>query len=45
MKSTQPIPTFRPLYRQIKARLTERLSAGEWRPGEPIPSEIYVWTR
>jgi len=35
MKSTQPTPSSQPLYRQIKARLTERLSAGEWRPGEP----------
>lgn len=45
MKSTQPPPTFQPLYRQIKARLTERLSAGEWRPGEPIPSEIELAQR
>jgi GntR family transcriptional regulator len=45
MKSTQPTPTFRPLYRQIKARLTERLSAGEWRPGEPIPSEMELAQR
>lgn len=45
MKSTQPTPSFRPLYRQIKARLTERLSAGEWRPGEPIPSEIELAQR
>ncbi len=45
MKSTQPSPTFQPLYRQIKARLTERLSAGEWRPGEPIPSEIELAQR
>ena len=38
----EPLPTaaaFQPLYRQIKALLTEGLATGEWRPGEPIPSE------
>ncbi|MBX9630263.1 MAG: GntR family transcriptional regulator [Burkholderiales bacterium] len=40
MKTEQPVSGFQPLYRRIKAQLTERLSAGEWRPGEPIPSEI-----
>jgi len=45
MKTSQPAPTFQPLYRQIKARLTERLSAGEWRPGEPIPSEVELAQR
>jgi len=32
-------PTFRPLYLQVKAALMERLEAGEWHPGEAIPSE------
>jgi GntR family transcriptional regulator len=32
-------PTFLPLYRQIKALMTRGLQAGEWRPGEAIPSE------
>jgi GntR family transcriptional regulator len=32
-------PRFAPLYRQIKTLLTKRLQAGEWKPGEPIPSE------
>lgn len=32
-------PTFSPLYRQIKALITQSLEAGEWRPGEMIPSE------
>jgi GntR family transcriptional regulator len=45
MNSTPSSPSFQPLYRQIKARLTERLSAGEWRPGEPIPSEIELARR
>ena len=29
----------RPLYEQVRARLTEAISAGRWRAGEPIPSE------
>lgn len=33
-------PTFSPLYRQIKALIVQGLDAGEWKPGEAIPSEI-----
>jgi GntR family transcriptional regulator len=33
-------PSFRPLYDQIKILITQSLIAGEWRPGEAIPSEI-----
>jgi GntR family transcriptional regulator len=33
-------PSFRPLYEQIKVLLTQSLVAGEWRPGEAIPSEM-----
>jgi GntR family transcriptional regulator len=33
-------PTFSPLYQQIKALLTQSLQAGEWKPGELIPSEV-----
>jgi GntR family transcriptional regulator len=29
----------RPLYQQVRARLTEAISAGRWRAGESIPSE------
>jgi GntR family transcriptional regulator len=29
----------RPLYEQVRARLIEGISAGEWRAGEPIPTE------
>jgi GntR family transcriptional regulator len=36
---TQPAPSFRPLYLQIKALLVQSLEAGEWRPAEAIPSE------
>jgi GntR family transcriptional regulator len=32
-------PAFSPLYQQIKTLLTRSLEAGEWRPGEAIPSE------
>ena len=34
-----PPPAFTPLYEQVRARLVERLAAGEWAPGESIPSE------
>ena len=33
-------PSFRPLYEQIKILLTQSLVAGEWKPGEAIPSEL-----
>lgn len=32
-------PAFSPLYQQIKALILRSLQAGEWRPGDPIPSE------
>ena len=32
-------PSFSPLYRQIAALITRSLQAGEWKPGEAIPSE------
>jgi GntR family transcriptional regulator len=37
--------TFSPLYRQIRDRLVHSLQAGEWRPGEAIPSEIDLAAR
>ena len=33
-------PTFSPLYQQIKGMITQSLEAGEWKPGEMIPSEM-----
>jgi GntR family transcriptional regulator len=36
---TQESPTFSPLYRQIKSLILQALEAGEWRPGQMIPSE------
>jgi GntR family transcriptional regulator len=38
-------PAFSPLYQQIKALLTRSLQAGEWKPGEAIPSEIELAAR
>lgn len=38
-------PRFSPLYRQIKALLTRSLQGGEWRPGDPIPSEAELAAR
>lgn len=32
-------PEFKPLYGQIKELLLRRLAAGEWRPGDALPSE------
>lgn len=32
-------PSFKPLYLQVKALLVTCLEAGEWQPGESIPSE------
>jgi len=41
----QDAPAFSPLYQQIKTLLIERLEAGEWRPGEAIPSEMELAAR
>ncbi|MGP1679909.1 MAG: GntR family transcriptional regulator [Burkholderiales bacterium] len=30
---------FNPLYKEVKIRITRSLAAGEWKPGEAIPSE------
>jgi GntR family transcriptional regulator len=38
-------PTFSPLYRQIKGLILQALEAGEWRPGEVIPSETELAAR
>lgn len=38
-------PNYRPLYEQIKVLITQSLIAGEWRPGEVIPSEIELAAR
>jgi len=38
-------PSYRPLYEQIKVMITQSLIAGEWRPGEAIPSEFELAAR
>src|SRR5688500_12659182 len=45
MKKSPPTPSFRPLYEQIKILLTQSLVAGEWKPGESIPSEMELAAR
>src|SRR6476646_6402737 len=37
--------TFSLLYRQIKVLITQSLQAGEWKPGELIPSEVELANR
>ncbi len=38
-------PAFSPLYRQIKGLITASLQAGEWQPGQAIPSEMELAAR
>lgn len=38
-------PAFSPLYQQIKALILQGLEAGEWKPGESIPSEMDLAAR
>src|ERR1700745_872437 len=45
MKKSAATPPFRPLYEQIKILLTQSLQAGEWKPGEAIPSEMELAAR
>ena len=45
MSETLPSPSFRPLYEQIKIHITQSLVAGEWKPGESIPSEMELAAR
>src|SRR6202171_3900152 len=45
MKKSSAAPSFRPLYEQIKILLTQSLVAGEWKPGEAIPSELELAAR
>ena len=45
MKKAASTPARRPLYEQIKILLTNSLVAGEWKPGEAIPSEIELAAR
>ncbi|CAM3523471.1 GntR family transcriptional regulator [Polaromonas hydrogenivorans] len=38
-------PAFSPLYQQIKVLILKSLQAGEWKPGELIPSEMDLAAR
>lgn len=40
-----PAPAFSPLYQQIKGLMLQSLQAGEWKPGESIPSEMDLAAR
>ena len=44
---SQPLPTpaFSPLYQQIKSLILRSLQAGEWKPGDMIPSEFELAAR
>jgi len=41
----QGAPTFSPLYQQIKMLILRSLQAGEWKPGDTIPSEFDLAAR
>ena len=47
MSSPSPLdtPAFSPLYQQIKGLILHSLQAGEWKPGEAIPSEMELAAR
>jgi len=38
----QAAPRAQPLYAQVKALMMQRLIAGQWRPGEMLPSEFQL---
>src|SRR6187431_1943063 len=38
-------PAFSPLYQQIKGLILQSLQAGEWKPGDAIPSEMDLAAR
>lgn len=40
-----PTPAFSPLYQQIKTLILGSLQAGEWKPGDMIPSELELAAR
>jgi GntR family transcriptional regulator len=44
-RAGQPTPAFSPLYQQIKGLILQSLQAGEWKPGEAIPSEMDLAAR
>jgi GntR family transcriptional regulator len=45
MSAVPDTPLFAPLYRQIAELITRGLDAGEWKPGETIPTELELAAR
>jgi len=45
MRSLEQSANFSPLYQQIKDLILGSLQAGEWQPGQPIPSEMELAER
>lgn len=43
--TTAQVPSFSPLYRQIKGLITGSLQSGEWKPGDMLPSEFELAAR
>ena len=43
--TAEAAPAFSPLYQQIKSLLLQSLQAGEWKPGDTIPSELELTAR
>lgn len=43
--ATVGTPAFSPLYQQIKSLILQSLQAAEWKPGDPIPSELELAAR
>ena len=39
------VPTYLPLYRQIRDLIVQSLDGGAWKPGEAIPSELELAER
>lgn len=42
MASESTTTTVQPQYRRVRIGLTRQLAAGDWKPGEPIPSEAQL---
>jgi GntR family transcriptional regulator len=45
VSESRDTPQFQPLYRQIAGLITKSLDAGEWQPGQAIPSELELAAR
>ena len=45
LEPSSATPAFSPLYQQIKSLILQSLQAGEWKPGDPIPSEMELAAR